>query len=177
MPCFWVWKPSSASPHMAPSFHCVCSSPTYISDLAPTLHLHCHFASPPTSISPKTLHWSSFTYCLVSKASVDCQPPGRAHCPPRPCFCLQFHRDYAPLLSLQLALTSTRLFLPQSLGICYFQPHRKLLVPNCPHWFSLPPNLSLNMITVGTSLVVQWLRFRASSAGGPGLISGQRTRS
>ena len=54
----------------------VCSSPTYISDLVPTLHLHCHYASPPTSTSPKTPHWSLFTCCLVSKASVDRHPPG-----------------------------------------------------------------------------------------------------
>ena len=30
---------------------------------------------------------------------------------------------------------------------------------------------------VGTSLVVKWLRLHAPNAGGPGLISGQRTRS
>ena len=31
--------------------------------------------------------------------------------------------------------------------------------------------------SVGTSLVVQWLRFHTPSAGGPGLIPSQRTRS
>ena len=31
--------------------------------------------------------------------------------------------------------------------------------------------------TLGTSLMIQWLRFHAPNAGGPGLISGQGTRS
>ena len=75
VPSFWVWKPCSVSPHLAPPFHSVCSSPTYISDLVPILHLHCHYASPPTLTSPKMPHWSPFTYCLVSQASVDCHPP------------------------------------------------------------------------------------------------------
>ena len=123
-------------------------------------------------------HWSLFTCCLVSKASVDRHPPGWAHCPPRPCFCLQFHRDHAPLLSLQLALSSTRLFLPQSLGICYFPtPQKTPCAKLSPLVLSPPPNLSLNMITSGTSLEVQWIRFHALSAGGPGSISGQVTRS
>ena len=33
------------------------------------------------------------------------------------------------------------------------------------------------MVFVGTSLVVQWLRLRAPNAGGPGLIPDQGTRS
>ncbi|TEA23382.1 hypothetical protein DBR06_SOUSAS910043, partial [Sousa chinensis] len=36
---------------------------------------------------------------------------------------------------------------------------------------------SLKRFTRGTSLVVQWLRLRAPSAGGPGSIPGQGTRS
>ena len=35
----------------------------------------------------------------------------------------------------------------------------------------------VNMSILGTSLVVQWLRFHAPSAGGSGLIPGQGTRS
>ena len=36
---------------------------------------------------------------------------------------------------------------------------------------------SFNMTADGTSLVVQWLRFHAPKAGGPGPISGQGIRS
>ena len=35
----------------------------------------------------------------------------------------------------------------------------------------------MKMATLGTSLVVQWLRLCASNAGGPGSVSGQGTRS
>ena len=37
--------------------------------------------------------------------------------------------------------------------------------------------LPVKELTLGTSLVVQWLRLHAPSAGGPGLIPGQGTGS
>ncbi|TEA31246.1 hypothetical protein DBR06_SOUSAS18710025, partial [Sousa chinensis] len=36
---------------------------------------------------------------------------------------------------------------------------------------------SLEVLLIGTSLAVQWLRLRAPNAGDPGLIPGQGTRS
>ena len=50
-----------------------------------------------------------------------------------------------------------------------------LLWPN--DWLLIIHFLKLNYkVSVGTSLVVQWLRLRASNAGGMGLISGWGTK-
>ena len=49
----------------------------------------------------------------------------------------------------------------------------RLAVP--PEWPSVQ-GFKINLLPPGASLVVQWLGLHASSAGGPGLISGQEIK-
>lgn len=146
------WKPPAPSAHISLSFlsfQPVCSS-KFISDLSPSLHLHRHYASPspPTGshLKPLTGHPAPTVYSPptsqrdlvhpldhvtpLGKPSALRGPAGvsdfQGPCPSPP--------DTWPRFRLQCSLSSAPgSFRPQGVGICYFQPHGKLLAPNCPH--------------------------------------------
>lgn len=141
------WKPPAPSAHISLSFQPVCSS-KFISDLSPSLHLHRHYASPspPTGVHLKPLmsHPAPTVYspsCLVHPLD-SVTPLGKPSALQGPAEVPSFQGprpsppDMGPPFRLQCSLSlAPGSFRPQGVGICYFQPHRKLLAPNCPHWF------------------------------------------
>ena len=157
--------------------------------------------------SVKTMHrlwdfaWKSHP-ALASFPSCSA-PPTQEHFPKESLAGTPLSQDEPLSWNLPHPLPSSDHWVPLSLPPKYLWNLSGSFHPHCPHprpdplshfhcstikasWMPVIYKSTLHMVvkrdflknkTLGTSLMIQWLRFHAPNAGGPGLISGQGTRS